>query len=140
MNSDKAINSGTPLASTSGHYAPRFTLHVLRLWVPVLLWAGLIFWFSSIPYLRLVQPWWDIILRKLGHALVFGVLARLVARAWTGSTRWSWKRIFVWSLVLTFLYACSDEIHQAFVPGRSCTLGDVLIDTTGGWLSLGVIP
>lgn len=30
-----------------------------------------------------------------------------------------------------FLYACSDELHQYFVPGRSCQFKDVLIDTFG---------
>ena len=29
------------------------------------------------------------------------------------------------------LYAVTDEIHQAFVPGRSCELRDVLIDSCG---------
>ncbi len=32
---------------------------------------------------------------------------------------------------LTVLYACSDEWHQSFVPGRSALLSDVLIDSAG---------
>ena len=35
------------------------------------------------------------------------------------------------ALVIGFLYACSDEIHQIFVRGRSGEIRDVLIDTTG---------
>jgi VanZ family protein len=38
---------------------------------------------------------------------------------------------------VVFLYACSDEIHQLFVPNRSGELLDVLLDTFGG--SLGVL-
>ncbi|MBB1503242.1 VanZ family protein, partial [Candidatus Saccharibacteria bacterium] len=35
------------------------------------------------------------------------------------------------SILLSFLYACTDEIHQIFVPGRSAQFRDVLIDTLG---------
>lgn len=33
--------------------------------------------------------------------------------------------------IFCFLYACSDELHQYFVPGRACMFTDVLIDTCG---------
>ena len=35
------------------------------------------------------------------------------------------------SILLSFLYAITDEIHQIFVPGRSAQFRDVLIDTLG---------
>ncbi len=41
------------------------------------------------------------------------------------------KKAFVISLLICFLYASSDEIHQLFVPGRSGEVRDVLIDTCG---------
>ncbi|HVO32731.1 MAG TPA: VanZ family protein [Elusimicrobiota bacterium] len=112
----------------------------LALWLPVVVWAAFIFRLSGIPYLRITQAWWDIIARKCAHVFVFAVLARLIARAVTGSTFWPWKRIFTVSLVLTFLYACSDEYHQTFVPGRVGCLHDVLIDTASGWVALGLVP
>lgn len=31
------------------------------------------------------------------------------------------------------LYACSDELHQYFVPGRSCRFFDVYVDSTGAF-------
>jgi VanZ family protein len=111
------------------------------LWLPVVIWAGFIFFLSSVPHLRFMQnDLMDFVVRKIGHMGVFGILARLVARALTGSTYWSWKRIFACSLVATFLYACTDEYHQAFVPGRHASPVDVAIDTVGGWLALGVTP
>jgi len=113
---------------------------VVELWLPVVLWAAFIFHLSSIPHLRFLQSHWDFLVRKIGHLGVYGILARLVARALTGSTLWSWKRIFMWSLVLTMLYACTDEWHQSFVPGRSAAVHDVLIDTAGAWLALGLKP
>lgn len=41
------------------------------------------------------------------------------------------KRNFTISFLICFLYACSDEIHQIFVPGRSGEVRDVIIDTCG---------
>lgn len=46
------------------------------------------------------------------------------------------RRILI-SVVLAFTYACSDEIHQLFVPGRSGEFRDVCIDTCGA--SFGIL-
>ena len=35
------------------------------------------------------------------------------------------------SLLICFLYACSDEFHQSFSPGRGPQFRDVMIDTSG---------
>lgn len=35
------------------------------------------------------------------------------------------------SILFSFLYACTDELHQIFVPGRSAQFRDILIDTLG---------
>ena len=35
------------------------------------------------------------------------------------------------SLIFCFLYACSDEYHQTFVPGRAGTMIDVAVDMAG---------
>ena len=40
------------------------------------------------------------------------------------------------SLIICILYSVSDEIHQYFIPGRSCELRDVLIDASGAILSV----
>ena len=42
------------------------------------------------------------------------------------------KKIKLYCLIVVFLYACTDEIHQYFVPGRAMAFKDVLIDTSGG--------
>ena len=44
------------------------------------------------------------------------------------------KRSIIYTVIFVCLYACSDEIHQLFVPGRSGEVLDVLIDTTGGFI------
>ncbi|MGH3065729.1 MAG: VanZ family protein [Gaiellaceae bacterium] len=93
-----------------------------RLWLPVLAWAALIFALSSIPDLGTGLGGWDLALRKLAHTAEYAVLAALLMRA-TGRSRLAF--------VLGTLYAVSDEIHQAFVPGRMGAPLDVAIDTLG---------
>lgn len=47
-------------------------------------------------------------------------------------TRWQGKiRAALFALAWCFLYACSDEVHQIFVPGRGGRVRDVLIDGIG---------
>jgi VanZ family protein len=41
------------------------------------------------------------------------------------------KKILLFSILICFLYACSDEIHQNFVVGRDGNFFDVIIDSIG---------
>lgn len=66
-------------------------------------------------------------LRKLAHFTEFTILGILMFPAFS-----SFKTAFLLSAV----YAVSDELHQLFVPGRSCELRDMLIDITGVCLGL----
>ena len=100
----------------------------LRAWAPVLLWAALIFAFSSIPSLGTGLGTWDLVLRKLAHLTEYAVLGALLVRAL--------DRPAV-ALVLGAAYATSDEIHQHFVRGRHAAWYDVVIDTIGA--AIGVL-
>jgi VanZ like family len=95
---------------------------VLRLWLPVVAWAALIFTFSSIPDLGTGLGGWDIVLRKVAHAAEYAVLGALLLRATLRPSL---------AFVLGTLYAVSDEVHQAFVPGRAGSPLDVGLDTVG---------
>lgn len=46
------------------------------------------------------------------------------------------KKMVLLSVFLTFLYACSDEIHQLLVPGRSGQISDVVLDTIGAFIGI----
>jgi VanZ family protein len=94
----------------------------LRLWVPVVLWAAVIFAFSSVPDLGTGLGTWDLVLRKLAHAAEFAVVGALLLRAVAS------ERV---ALALGIAYAISDELHQHFVPGRLGSPLDVLIDAAG---------
>ena len=48
------------------------------------------------------------------------------------------KRSILITIGIVFLYACSDEVHQLFVSGRSCEVLDVIIDTCGGVVSTAI--
>lgn len=39
------------------------------------------------------------------------------------------------AILLSLVYAVSDELHQLFVPGRACSVSDFLIDSAGIFLS-----
>lgn len=105
-------------------------------WLPPLVWMGLIFFLSAQPDLpQAPGTLLDTLLKKGGHAAVFGVLAWLYLRALRGDGP-STHRLRLVSLALAVLYACSDELHQAFVPGRNPRLSDVLVDGLGATLAL----
>lgn len=109
----------------------RKILLFLRLWLPVGLWCGTIFYLSSLP--SLTTPWgiWDIILRKIAHITEYGILAFLVWRAIFHSIKINLTKVYAWSGALSLLYAISDEIHQSFVPTRHGSIYDILIDAFG---------
>jgi VanZ family protein len=94
----------------------------LTTWLPVLLWAGLIFALSSVPDLGTDLGFWDTVLRKLAHVAEYAVLGALVYRA---------ARSAPLAILLSSAYAATDEIHQAFVAGRHGSPLDWLIDTAG---------
>ena len=98
--------------------APRTLTH----WLPVVLWASVIFALSSIPNLGTGLGTWDVILRKGAHTTEYALLAVLLVRAIGREAP---------ALGLGVLYAASDELHQAFVRGRHASPIDVAIDTVG---------
>ncbi len=100
----------------------------LFLWGPVVLWAAVIFAFSSVPNLATDLGVWDTILRKCAHASEYAVLAVLLFRA-LGRNRPAF--------LIGFAYAITDELHQAFVGGRHASPFDVSMDAAG--LALGLL-
>ena len=107
----------------------------IKYWVPVLIWAGLIFYFSGVPNLNSgMVVFWDVFWRKLAHAGIFGILFLLIFRALKNGHRWSFKKAIIWSLILSVGYAFFDEAHQYFVPERQARLKDVGMDSLGIFL------
>ena len=99
-----------------------------RAWAPIVLWAAVIFAFSSIPSLSSGLGTWDLILRKIAHLSEYAILGALLLRAI--------QRPAV-AILAGALYAVTDEVHQHFVRGRHAAWYDVLIDTVG--VAIGVL-
>ena len=95
----------------------------LLAWLPVLLWMGVIFVTSHQPQSGLPNfDTWDFLIKKSSHFAAYALLGGLLLRA---DRRWAA------SLIIAALYALSDEWHQSFIPGRTPTSFDVLIDVLG---------
>ncbi len=107
-------------------------------WTPVVAWAALIFLASAQSDLVFVpDATLDLVVRKLGHAAVFGILALLLWRALATTTRL--RRPWAWALALAILYAVSDELHQGGVSGRYPSPVDVAIDAAGALIAVAVV-
>ena len=100
----------------------------LNMWLPVVIWAALIFTISSVPSLDSGFGVWDTVLRKIAHVGEYAVLGALLYRA---------VRREPAAILLGSLYAITDEVHQSFVTGRHGSPVDWLIDTAG--VVLGVV-
>ncbi len=140
----------------------------LKHWLPVLIWLGVIFLGSTdmlsaehtsrflVPFLRWIDPQISFTtlnaiqlgIRKLGHLTEYAVLAMLLWRALRSGTRWQIKMsilrlrsgqvLFLTVLLACGLFAASDEFHQSFVPSRTASPNDVMIDICGTLIGLSI--
>jgi len=130
--------------------------NVLKAWIAAILWLILIA-IESTALLsahntgRILYPmlhyffgmdWdrfevWHFYIRKSGHVVGYGTLSILLFRAWRATlpamsdVKWTqrWATIAVLG---TALVASLDEWHQSFLPSRTGTIRDVILDTCAG--------
>jgi len=107
-------------------------------WLAAAVWAALIFFFSAQPNLTTNLGIWDFILRKLAHMAEFGILCLLLWRA-VRQHMVRDKLALVAAGLLALAYAASDEFHQGYVPGRTASIRDVLIDLAGIFITVSVV-
>lgn len=102
----------------------------MKRWLPVVVYAGIITYFSSLPGTEL--PHYRFMIHdKILHATEYAGFGFLLARAF-GLRRW-W-----WAIVAGALFGVVDEYHQTFTPNRNGNdPGDMLADLTGA--SLGTL-
>jgi VanZ family protein len=112
----------------------------LFFWVPVSIWCGLIFWWSSIPHLAIAEGAADFWTRKPAHMAEYAILFLLLYRAVQRGALHSWSlRALGLVGLLTMLYAASDELHQHFVIGRTGKIADLGFDFAGVLLGVGFV-
>jgi VanZ family protein len=130
--------------------------HVLKAWIALILWLIVIaiesttylssdhtgrFLYPVLHYLFRIdyasfEPYHAFI-RKAGHVFGYGLLSILLFRAWretlpdSSGARWTfrWANIAVLG---TALVASLDEWHQSYLPSRTGTVHDVILDTCAG--------
>jgi len=129
---------------------------VLKAWIAAILWL-IVIAIESSAYLsahntsRILYPllhylfaldWdrfeqWHFFIRKGGHVFGYGLLSILLFRAWRetlpelSGARWTfrWANIAVLG---TALVASLDEWHQSYIPSRTGSVYDVMLDTCAG--------
>src|SRR4029079_465678 len=102
---------------------------LLTVWGPVVLWAAVIFAFSSVPSLGTDLGVSDTVLRQSAHATAHAITALLRCRALGRELP---------AFLIGFGYAITDEVHQAFVRGRPASPFDLSMDGAG--LAPGLLP
>ena len=129
----------------------------LTFYVPLVLWLALISFastdeFSASNTSRIIEPvilWFfpnttaatletiHFFVRKTAHFTEYFILGLLSARAFYSSANQILsRRWFACALALVAIYALLDEYHQSFVPSRTSSIFDSLIDTSGGLTAL----
>lgn len=107
-------------------------------WGPALLMMAVIFTASSFPKAEMPHfGGWEWPVKKSGHILEYALLAAAYLRGLRHGRK-AGARDLLLAVCLAALYGATDEFHQLFVAGRGAALTDVLIDTVGAVLGVGV--
>jgi VanZ family protein len=129
---------------------------VLKAWIAAILWLIVIAiestdWLSAHHTSRILYPLlhylfgldpdrfesWHFFIRKGGHVFGYGLLSILLFRAWRETlpektdARWTWRWASI-AVLGTALVASLDEWHQSYIPSRTGTVHDVILDTCAG--------
>jgi VanZ family protein len=118
-------------------------------WMPAVLWAGVILGASSDLFSGAHSAGWlskfippsvvplvNFLLRKAAHLTEYFILGALLFRAARGEAG-GWRgRWAATALLLALAVAVTDEWHQTFVPSRTASPWDVLLDMAGATLAL----
>jgi VanZ family protein len=139
----------TATNSTIGRPRP----HLLRAWWPAAVWIVLITFESSdffssqntgsVLYTILTRLFGHInlydflifhhYLRKTGHVVGYGMLSLLLLRGWRATFHYTLLvRAALLSWLGTACVAALDEWHQSFIPSRTGTIWDVMLDSVAG--------
>lgn len=95
---------------------------VLR-FLPSIIWMIIIFYFSSCSTTGIKTSETNrFLILKFFHLIEYAVLSFLLLFAIYKNK---------WVILISYLYAISDEIHQSFIPGRTSRFRDTLIDLIG---------
>lgn len=104
---------------------------------PMVLWALALFTQSSIPGTQI--PELELLSHdKIIHCLIYVVFGFTVHRAIRYQSRFPFlaEHQYLFTMLIVAVYGATDELHQYFVPTRSCSIFDWLADCLGAVLYL----
>lgn len=105
----------------------------IKYWAPVFLYAGLIFYVSSIPGSEVPSIGIDL---SPMHIPEFYILSYLLFRALKSDiVNKSLTSAFL-AIIISTMYGILDEIHQLFVPGRIFSVYDIFLNLMGSVIIL----
>jgi len=109
---------------------------ILKYWFPVIVYMLAIFINSSLSTVPQVEmPFFD----KIMHLACYAVLGCLLMRAmFNYGYQLKGSRLVILAVLFGSLYGVTDEIHQMFVPGRTAEIMDVVSDSLGTAMGVGV--
>lgn len=125
-----AINGQKGPEARGTTYLARLVRDIVTPWFLLIGLCLLIFWQSSgpLPPQTPSLPGLD----KLAHAAIYALLAFLAARAFATLSLLVDTRVLPWAAaIFAAVYGLSDEVHQAFVPGRTADIWDLAADAAG---------
>lgn len=119
----------------------------IKYFIPAIVWMGFIFIESAMPahissgqsniFVDLIINWLpgtsnyvdllSFIIRKCAHISEYMILTLLIYYGFYKNNFSS----YLYICIISILYACIDEFHQLFVPGRAGMIQDVMIDSIG---------
>jgi VanZ family protein len=95
---------------------------------------GVIFWFSAQPK-EALNFGQSTLVSKLAHVTEYAILGWLIQQARSGCNM---QRVGWQSWLIAVLYAVTDEFHQSFTPGRTPAVTDMMIDSFGAAMGVGL--
>jgi len=107
---------------------------VVRRWFFVVVWMGVIFGFSALPK-EALNFGQSTLVSKLAHVTEYAILGWLIQWAHSGRNM---QRVGWQPWLIAVLYAATDEFHQSFTPGRTPAVTDVMIDSFGAAIGVGL--
>nr|WP_031368165.1 VanZ family protein [Clostridium botulinum] len=127
----------------------------LAYFIPSFIWMVIIFTFSNQPgessnknnffvadvltkgkidlFKHIDYNFLNFLIRKAAHITEYFILFMLLYYAFKKTF---YKNLKIKAAIITILYACTDELHQLFIPGREGKIRDVLIDSIGVFIGV----
>lgn len=105
----------------------------VKYWLAVLLWMGVIFYFSSLrgKDIPALFPLQDVLFHVIAYAALAYLFIRALKNTYPGLTP---AKLIFFAVIFGIIYGLGDEFHQSFVPGRDASAFDVFIDTLGSFM------